>query len=103
MIYSRLYHHTPITPLLSPSPWVVLEYATADWTKESVAFFRTSQSGDPVYHFMPRGLDFSRKYSIHFQNSNQVVEMSGDQLRQEGLPIRLEENLTSEMLTFEAK
>ncbi len=103
MIGSRVFHHTLLTPLMSPSPWVVLEYAAPDGTKATVGVFRTSQSGDPVYHFTPRGLDLSRSYSVHFQDSNQVFQISGDRLKQEGLPIRLDENLTSEMLTFQAK
>jgi hypothetical protein len=68
-----------------------------------VGLFRTSQSGDSVYRVEPRGLDFSGNYNIHFENSGQVVEMSGSQLLQNGVPVRLDENLTSELLVIEQR
>ena len=84
--------------MMDPSPWVVLEYAAPGRTKEVVGLFRTSQSGDSVYRVELRGLDFSGNYNIHFENSGQVVEMSGSQLLQNGVPVRPDENLTSELL-----
>lgn len=103
MIGSRVYHHTPVVPMMEPSPWIVLEYATQDSTRAVVGLFRTSQSGDSTYHCIPRGLDFSRTYRVSFGNSGQIVEIPGNLLLQAGIPIRLEEDLTSEMLLFDAK
>jgi len=102
MVNSRVYHHTPLVPLMEPSPWVVLEYATQDSTRSVVGLFRTAQDGDPVFRFIPRGLDLGRTYRVTFQNKHQTVEIPGSQLLQ-GIPIRLEQDLTSEMLIFEAK
>lgn len=103
MIGSRVYHHTPVVPMMEPSPWIVLEYATHDSTRAVVGLFRTSQNGDSTYQFIPRGLDFNRTYRVSFGNSGQIVEIPGNRLLQAGVPIRLEEDLTSEMLVFEAK
>jgi alpha-galactosidase len=103
MLNSKVYHHTPLLPLMEPSPWMVLEYASPDALRAVVGLFRTSQSGDPVYAFFPRGLDFSKTYRVKFGNSGQTVEMHGDRLLQEGIPVRLSESLTSEMLVFEAE
>jgi len=100
---SLVYHHTPLLPMMTPSPWVVLEYAGADRTKELVGLFRTSQSGDSVYRFEPRGLDLSRSYEVHFEDSAQVVEISGSHLLENGIAVRLDENLSSELLVIEAK
>jgi len=100
MANSLVYHHTPLLPLVQPSPWVVLEYTTRDLRSSVVGLFRTSQSGDSVFHFVPRGLDFSRTYNVKFGNSGQTVKIPGDRLLQEGIPVRLSENLTSEMLIF---
>lgn len=102
MIDSRVYHHTPVLPLLTASPWLVLEYAANAGDRATVALFRTAQSGDPVYRVTPRGLDYSRTFLVTFGNSGQVLQVSGAQIKQEGIPIRLDENLTSEMLTFTA-
>jgi alpha-galactosidase len=102
MAGSRVFHHTPVLPMMEPSPWVVLEYATQDAHRAVAGLFRTSQSGDPVYRFFPRGLDLSRNYRVKFGNSGQTVEISGAQLLQEGVPIRLDAALTSELLIFTA-
>lgn len=102
MINSRVYHHTPLVPMLEPSPWIVLEYAAPDRTRAVVGLFRTSQDGDPVFRFIPRGLDLGRTYRVTFYNAGQRVEIPGSQLL-EGIPIRLDEALTSEMLVFEVE
>ncbi len=59
----RVYHHTPLTPMMEATPWMVLEYATPDSLADLGWVFRTSESGDPTYWFRPRGLDFSKTYN----------------------------------------
>ena len=99
----RVYHHTPLTPMMEGSPWVVLEYTAPDSQKALGWFFRTSESGDSTFRFMPRGLDLSRTYDVTFSNTGQTVEIPGFQLLQNGIPVRVEGNLTSELLIFRAK
>jgi alpha-galactosidase len=99
---SVVYHHTPLTPFFSQSPWVVLEYASPDKTRSAATLFRTSNFEDPVYRFVPRGLDASAAYKVTFQNRGEAVEMSGLRLMQDGIPVRLEAAGTSEMLLFES-
>jgi alpha-galactosidase len=102
MVGSRVYHHTPLTPLLESSPWVVLEYAAPDSRRDVATVFRTSGDGEPEYIFRPRGLDASRKYRVTFCNRNQTAEISGNQLMRDGVAVRLEDDLTSEMLLFDS-
>ena len=99
---SRVYHHTPLTPLLVGSPWVVLEYSSPDSQKDLGWLFRTSDSGESTFRFTPRGLDISKIYEVTFSNSGQTAEIPGYLLLQ-GIPVRLEGNLTSELLVFRAK
>ena len=103
MVGSRVYHHTPLTPVMEASPWVVMEYAAPDSRRATAWLYRTSQSGEPVFVFRPRGLDFSRTYRVTLGNRGQKVEITGERLLQLGIPVRLESNLTSELLVFEAK
>jgi alpha-galactosidase len=103
MVGSRVYHHTPVLPMMEASPWVVLEYATPDARRAVAGLFRTSASGDSTYRFVPRGLDVGRVYRVKLGNARQTVDVSGDRLMQEGIPVRLESPLTSELLVFEAK
>jgi len=99
---SLVYHHTPLTPYFRESPWLVLEYATPDKRRSVATLFRTSNLEDPVYHFVPRGLDSSVTYKVTFENRSETAELSGIQLMTEGIPVRLETTGTSEMLLFES-
>ena len=99
----RVFHHTPVIPMLEGSPWVVLEYATPDAQKSLGWIFRTDESGDAEYCFRPRGLDLSRTYQVTFSSSGQTLEIPGYLLLQQGIPVRLEGNLTSELLIFRTK
>ncbi len=74
---SRVYHHTPLTPLLVGSPWVVLEYSSPDSQKDLGWLFRTSDSGESTFRFTPRGLDISKIYEVTFSNSGQTAEIPG--------------------------
>jgi alpha-galactosidase len=103
MIGSKVYHHTPLLDFREPSPWLVLEYATADSRRAVAAFFRTSVVGDNDYLFRPRGLDFSRTYRVKFMKSGQVVVIDGGRLLQEGLPVRIENPMGSEMIIFDGR
>ncbi len=98
---SIVYHHTPLTPYLTQSPWIVLEYASPETKQDVATLFRTSNFEDPVYRFVPRGLDAGAAYRVTFENRNETVEMSGIQLLQDGISVRLETAGTSEMLLFE--
>ncbi len=82
---------------------MVLEYATPDSLADLGWVFRTSESGDPTYWFRPRGLDFSKTYTVTFANSNRTLTIAGDRLLQGGIPVRLEGDLTSELLIFRAQ
>jgi alpha-galactosidase len=98
-----VYHHTPLTPYLNQSPWVVLEYASPDKKRAVATLFRTSNFEDPIYRFVPRGLDASASYKVTFENQNEAIEMSGIHLTQDGIFVRLETAGTSQMLLFESE
>jgi alpha-galactosidase len=100
---SVVFHHTPLTPYLNESPWVVLEYASPDKKRAVATLFRMSNFEDPVFHFVARGLDASASYKVTFENQHETVEMSGIHLMQDGIPVRLETAGTSQMLLFESE
>jgi alpha-galactosidase len=97
---SRVYHHTPLPPFFTQAPWVVLEYAAPDKQRSMATLFRTSNYGDPVYHFVPRGLDSSRNYKVTSKNRAETMEVSGWKLMQDGISVRLENAGLSEMFLF---
>ncbi len=56
-----------------------------------------------MFRFRPRGLGMNKTYDVTFSNSGQTIELPGYRLLQEGIPVRLEGDLTSELLIFGAK
>jgi len=49
-----------------------------------------------------RGLDVSRRYRATFDNSGETCEVDGLTLMKQGITVRLEGGLASELLLFEA-
>ncbi|MHB1296293.1 MAG: alpha-galactosidase, partial [Anaerolineae bacterium] len=98
----RMYHHTPEVKGLDPHGWGVLELASRDRTKAAAGFFRLSDPAEPEYLFRFRGIDVGRRYRVTFDNTGDVVELDGYTLVKEGVSIRLEAALTSELILVEA-
>lgn len=97
----RVYHHTPVIDLKNPHGHCVLEYAMPDRSRAVAGIFRLV-GGPAEYRFLPRGLDRSRRYRVTFDNTLDVIEVDGRVLANEGLLIRLDSPLTSELLIFDA-
>lgn len=106
MIEGKVYHHTPFLPLLKTSPWCVLEYAKPDRSTSVSVVFRTSAEkagNDPDrYVFYPRGIDPSRKYKVRLDSQMLSYEASGELLIREGISIRLEQPLSSELIILQS-
>lgn len=100
--HPMVYHHTPDIGVLSPADWCVLEYAMPDRSSGYAGIFRLSGSGDPEYIFRPRGVDLSRDYNVTLDNICQTFTISGRELFNDGLKIRLEMALTSELVMYTA-
>jgi len=99
----RIYHHTPEVAGTDPHGWGVMELDSADRTRGICGLFQLSAPSEPEYHLRLRGLDASRRYRVTFDNSGQTTVVDGFTLMHEGLTVRLEGALTSELLTFEAQ
>jgi alpha-galactosidase len=97
-----VYHHTPFVPIGQVTPWCVLEYATPDRTAAVAGIFRTGPDapGEDVWVLRPRGLDPGRTYLVTTDNDENSFEASGSDLARDGLRIRLEQALTSELVVF---
>jgi alpha-galactosidase len=99
---SRIYHHTPVVTGLEPHGWGVLELASEDRTRGICGLFQLSAPTTPEYRLCPRGLDRARRYKVTFDNLDQTSVVDGFTLMEQGIPVRLEDALTSELLIFEA-
>jgi alpha-galactosidase len=98
---AKVYHHTPILPLYAASPWCVLEYAAPDRRREVAGIFRLTAPDASAYRYRPRGLRPGGRYRVTFDNTGESFEVSGLELQRDGIEIRLESPLTSEILLVE--
>jgi alpha-galactosidase len=99
---SRTYHHTPECWRTQPTGVGILERASADGTKGMVGVFHLSGVGNEATVVHPRGLDMSRTYAVTFDNSGATVHVSGYELVHEGIRVRLDGALTSELILYAA-
>jgi alpha-galactosidase len=98
-----VFHHTQDIGLLAPADWCVLEYAAEDKTRAYAGVFKLAGPDRPCdYVLRPKGLDFSRDYEVTLDNSSQTFKMSGRELANTGLNIRLDNALTSELVLMSA-
>ncbi len=102
MSTGRVYHHTPCVPGPEPQGWGVLELASEDRTKAVCGLFQLSAATEPEYLLRLRGLDVSRRYKVTFDNSGRSCEVDGFALMKQGLTVRIEGALSSELLLCEA-
>lgn len=102
MSEGRIYHHTPTFNGPEPQGWGVLELAARDCSRGIAGAFQLSAPREREYLLRPRGLDAGLRYRVTWDNSGRSCEVDGFTLTNQGLVIRLEGPLTSELLLFEA-
>lgn len=100
---SRIYHHTPVAAGPSPKGWGVMELASRDRKRGICGLFQLSSPSEPEYLLRVRGLDQSLTYKVTFDNSGRTCLVDGFTLMTQGITIRLEGALTSELLVFKAE
>jgi alpha-galactosidase len=100
---AAVYHHTPAIGVSQPADWCVLEYAAADRTRGYAGVFALSRNGATrpgETIFRPRGIDLSRNYEVTLDNRGEAVCASGRELARDGLPIRLDGAMLSELVMY---
>jgi len=98
----RIFHHTPVVTGPEPQGWGVLELASRDRLRAIVGLFQLATPNAQEYLLRVRGLDAGRRYRVTFDNDGQTSEVDGLVLMKQGLVIRVEAPLASELLLFEA-
>jgi len=98
---AKVFHHTPDLGVHGPADWCVLEYADQDGAAGYVGVFRVGGGGDPNYVVRPRGIRPEHTYRVMLGNSGDAFAREGRELLREGLPTRLEQAGTSELVVYE--
>jgi alpha-galactosidase len=104
---SQVFHHTPFQAIAQTFPWCILEYARPDRSEAVAVIIRTSEQLDgdapDEYILRPRGIDPGRNYHVLLDNKRLEFPASGSDLVGSGLRIRLEPNLSSELVVLVAE
>ena len=102
---SKMYHHAPLSATggVTSTPWFAVEFTSPDRRKGWATIALLSKSDEDTYFFRPRGLDRGKTYKVTFDNSGDNALIDGFRLMQDGILIRLEAAMSSELLLFEAK
>ena len=97
-----VYHHTPGIGALRPTPWCVLEYAAPDHSQGYCGVFAVNQTmgGPAEYVLRLRGIDRSLTYAVTLDNSGETFPMTGRELANNGLTIRLDGSMLSELVLY---
>ena len=98
MSEGRIYHHTPAFDGPEPQGWGVLELAARDRSRGMAGVFQLSAPREAEYTLRFRGLDLGKRYRVTWDNSGQVCELDGYALMKQGVLVRVEGPLTSELL-----
>jgi alpha-galactosidase len=96
----RVYHHTPAIGLRAPADWCVLEYGAEDRSRGYAGVFKLENGGN-AYCLRLRGVDPSADYRVTRDNAQHVLRVSGRELAHDGLEIRLDTAMTSELVLYE--
>lgn len=100
----KVYNHAPITAYdgVDSDGWLVIEFGAENREKGWATFIRLGESDSDIFLFKPKGLNPGKSYRVTFDNMDETATIDGVRLMQEGLPIRLESIMSSELLLFEA-
>ncbi|MDP6060300.1 MAG: GH36 C-terminal domain-containing protein, partial [Pirellulaceae bacterium] len=101
----RMYHHAPVTSRggVGASGWFAVEFAAPDRSQGWATIVRIGPSDRDTYRLVPRGLHRDRTYQVTFDSTGEQATIDGLRLAQEGLDIRLEAAMSSELLLFDAQ
>jgi alpha-galactosidase len=95
---SKVYHHTPVVDGIDPKGTGILEYAAQDNSCSMMGIFQLSDPDVEEITVCFRGLDISKDYRLYMDNSGKERIVSGYDLSNNGVKIRLETALTTELL-----
>ena len=92
---------TPLTPYsLDSSNWMAWQWNRQDEGTGVIEAFRRESSPFPTAQLKLRGLDPLAHYSVTNLDSSQSTEFTGKVLMEEGLPVTLQSQPASALLTY---
>ncbi|HBP37985.1 MAG TPA: hypothetical protein DD640_04455 [Clostridiales bacterium] len=99
---ARVYHHTPDISELQPKGFGILETAAPDGSRGMLGVFQLADPQNREVLVRLRGADIARDYAVTFDNARRTCRVSGYELANAGIHVRLDGAMTSELVLYEA-
>ncbi len=99
----KVYRHDTQNGVLDPSPWSANEFALPDGSRAFAVVHKLSAFGETEYLLRFSGVRTDRSYTVFCDRSGSRFVMSGRELRQRGILLRLDHCLDSELVLLMAK
>lgn len=98
----KIWHHTPECFGTSPSGNLILERSAADRSEGILGYFALSGTAQTEATVFLKGIDRTKIYEVTFDNSGETLCLSGYQLAQHGLNLRVPSPMSSELILYRA-
>lgn len=100
----KMYHHAPATATqgVESGGWFVQEFAAPDRRRGWATLVRIARCDSDTFVLRPRGLAPGQSYRVTFDSTGETATIAGWELMRDGIPVRLESLLSSELLLFRA-
>lgn len=99
---AKIYHHTPSSESYKRGQAEIIELTSADKTKAVIGAFTSTLPSDEAIVVYPRGLDASLDYEITYDNTGAKAVITGFELINGGLRLRIAQALSSELIIVKA-
>ena len=93
------FHHTPDLSRVLDG-FGVLETAKRDASQGMIGIFRLAEPEQEETTVYPRGVNAAKAYDVTFDNTGATVRMTGVELLQRGLRVRIASALESELILY---
>lgn len=96
-----LYHHAPIDAQhgVEDGEWLALEFINPERTRGWATVIHLERTAG-AYHFVPRGLDPQRTYTITRDNTGEIIHLDGATALRQGFAVQITADRCSEVLFF---
>lgn len=96
----HVYRHDNQNGVLDPVPWSANEFALPDGSAAYIVVQRLANANEDTLLLRPKGLRGNKKYRIYWDRSGDTWELTGAQLRTQGILVQIENLIGSELLTI---
>jgi hypothetical protein len=96
-----IYHHTPETDEAYKNGFSVLEIASPDKSKGAITVFSTENNNGNSIVIKPKGMRADKNYKVTLDNERVSFNVSGYELKNNGISINLNSSMTSELILLE--